>query len=147
VLDGVLRERLERLADALTTLLGQLLQRRRVLDLAAGDDLAVAQDVAAAQDDGVALGQLLEQRRAGHVDQVDARLGEQQRPSVGVAIAHGACAVDDGLDAGRDQVLRRDSVELGVIDDRDVTGLQSLDEELRALSEPHDATHFATRSR
>ena len=42
-------------------------------------------------------------------------------------------------DAGGDQVLGRDAVEVVVVDDRDLAGAQALDEQLRLAPEPHGA--------
>ena len=123
VLDRVAGEALERLADLLPALLGEGEHPLRVLRLAAGDHLtAGTQHVAAAQHDRVPVVEQVEERRRGRVDQVDARLHEEERAHVRVVTAGRGRAVDHALDPACDEVLGGDPVEVQVVDDGDVAG-------------------------
>ena len=139
VLDGVAGEALERLADLLAALLGELADRLGVLDVAVRDDLVAAQDLAArARRSGRRRRDRSNSGAPGDVDQVDAGLDQQQRAHVRVVAARGARAVDHRLDAAGDEVLARHAVEIVVVDDRHVARTQALDEMLGALAEPGD---------
>ena len=56
------------------------------------------------------------------VDQAHAAADEQERAWVRVAAGVRRRHVDDDADAGLDELLGRDAVEIGVVDDRDVVG-------------------------
>ena len=73
----------------------------------------------------------VEQRVVGQVDEVDAGLHQQQRAHVRVAARRRRPAVEHGDDARGDQVLRRDAVQVVVVDDGDLARDQPLDEQLR----------------
>ena len=65
------------------------------------------------------------------VDERDARLGDEQRPDVGVATGERRRSVDDRRRSGPDQVLGRHPVDVGVVDHGDVTGAEPLHQFLR----------------
>ena len=144
VLDGVLREGLERLADLAAALVRRRGDRRGLQNLAAPGDRPVgAEDLAAAQGDLLAVAQLVEQPLSRRVDQADPRLHEQQRPHVRVLATRRRRAVDDRRHAARDEVLRRDAIEVAMVDDRDLPGAQTLDQVLGPLPQPGGADDLA----
>ena len=113
--------------------------------LAGREALAAAPHLAASEHDRVAVLQALEQAVAGHVDERDAGLRDEQRAHVRVAAGARRRAVDDAGDAAGDEIFTRDAVEVAMVDDRDVARPQPLDEVLRALPEPRDPSHLARR--
>ena len=84
----------------------------------------------------------LEELRAGRVDQPHARADELERAGVRKASGRRGRDVDDDADAARSELLGRDAVDVGVIDDRDVVCAEVLDELLRPPPEPCAACHL-----
>ena len=74
----------------------------------------------AAHREPVAVAHLVEQVGAGSVDQPDSSAHERERAGIGESARLRLRDVDDDADTGLDQLLRRDAVEVGVVDDRDV---------------------------
>jgi len=72
--------------------------------------------------DVVAVGELVEERRAGRVDQPDARADELERSRVREPARRRLRDVDDRADTGSCELLGRHAVEVGVVDDRDLVG-------------------------
>ncbi len=93
----------------------------------------------AAHGQHLAVADLLEEVGAGRVDQADAAADEQQRAGVRKSAGLRLGDVDDDADAGLQQLLGRDAVEVGVVDDRDVVGREAADEMLRPPVEPRCA--------
>ena len=81
----------------------------------------------------VAVLQPLEEVGAGDVDEPHAGAGEQERARVGIAPVRGVRDIDDRSDAGGDQLLGGDAVDVRVVDDRDVGRPEAPDEALRLL--------------
>jgi hypothetical protein len=73
------------------------------------------------------------------VDQRDAGLEQDQRPEVRVPPARRARCVHDTGDTRLHERLRRDAVDVLVVDHRDVPGLQTLREPLRPAVDASDA--------
>ena len=135
VLQRVLRELRERLGHA-APLLGQRALELALLERAAAREAGpVAEDAGAAHGQLLALGDLVEELRARGVDQRDAAADEQQRPGVRKAARERLRHVDDDADAGLEQLLGGDAVEVGVVDDRDVVLAEPVDEALRPAVE------------
>jgi hypothetical protein len=131
----VVGERLERLGHP-PLLLGQgPLELGRVQQAPAGEARAVAEDARAAHGQELAVADFVEQRRPRRVDQPHAAADEEQRPRIreasGLRVGH----VHDDAHARLDQLLRRDAVEVGVVDDCDVVRGQPADEVLRLAVE------------
>ena len=97
---------------------------------------AVPEEARAAHRQPLAVRDLVEEVDVGDVDQPDAAAHEQQRAGVRVAPGLRAGDVDDDADARLDELLGRDAVEVGVVDDRDVVRLEPPDELLRPPAEP-----------
>jgi hypothetical protein len=135
----VLGEALERLGDP--SALGRERARELVGPKAPAGRQArtVAEDVRAADDERLALADLVEEVRPRGVDQADAALDERERAGVREATRRRRGDVDDDANAGLEQLLGRDAVEIGVVDDRDVVRREPLDEVLRAAIEPRGA--------
>src|SRR5205814_4433181 len=68
--------------------------------------------------------------------EVNAALRQRQRAAVWVAAGRRVRDVHHTVDPTGDQVVGRYPVDVLVIDDRDVAGLEPLDEPLGALAEP-----------
>ena len=120
----VLGELLERMRHA-PALIGE--RARQLVDAQRAsrrDAVAVPEDAAAAHRYELALAHRVEQLRAGDVDQLHAAAHEQQRPRVREAAGLRRRAVDDDARARVEQLLRRDAVDVAVVDDRDVAALQ-----------------------
>jgi len=88
--------------------------------------LAVAPDLGAADLDVLAALRASKEAVVGQVDEVDARLDEQQRAHVRIGAARRAPAVQHGGDARGDEILGGDAVEVVVVDDRDLAGARRL---------------------
>ncbi len=73
--------------------------------------------------------------RPGDVDQPDPGPGQHQRPGVRVGAVGGGRGVDHRGDAGGDQLLGRDPVDVDVVDHGDVARAQAFDQVLGALAE------------
>jgi hypothetical protein len=82
---------------------------------------------------------VVEERGAGGVDQADAAADELERARVREAAALRGRDVDDDAATRLRELLRRDAVEVGVVDDRDVVRGEALDEMLRPPVEPRGA--------
>ena len=136
VAQRVLRERAERLGDAALLVDERLLERRGVEHGALGDERPVPPDAPAVEAHELAVGEEVEQRCAGGVDEPDPGADELQRARIREASGRRARDVDDGPDARLRELLRRDAVEVWVVDDRDVLGPEALDEILRPPPEP-----------
>src|SRR6185503_10737541 len=132
---GVLGERLERLRQTPLVLGERSLERRRVELGALGEERAVAPDVAPLDPDELAVGELVEERCTRGVDQPDPCAHELERAGVGKAARGRRRDVDDDPHAALDQLLGRDAVEIGVVDDRHVLGPEPPDEVLGAPSQ------------
>ena len=136
VAQRVLGERLERVGDPALLLGERLLERDGVEDGALRHERPVPPDAAAVDADELPVGEHVEERRAGGVDEPDARAHELERAGVREPPRRGARDVDDRPDAGLRELLGRDAVDVGVVDDRDVLGAEALDEVLRPPAEP-----------
>ena len=136
VLDRVLRERLERVADLAAALVGG---GADVLGLLHDRRWRAACRRGAPRRRGrwtrIAVGEALEERVVGQVDEVDARLDEQQRAHVRIGARRGRAAVEHGEDPRGDEVLRGDAIEVLVVEHGDGAGTQLLDEPLRPATE------------
>ena len=140
VLHGVARERLELGGQPRTGLLHRGRHGfRRLLD-ALGHDVAPAVERLGVQAYGVALAQPTEHVRAYVVDQGDAGVDQDLRPEVGVAPADARRDVHDCGDAAAHERLGADPVQVDVVDDGDVAGLEALGE---VLGPPVDANGAA----
>ena len=135
-----------RLTDLAARLVVAAAHLIRALDVARGEQLAGAPHLATADLDVLAVAQAIEEGVVGEVDEVDARLDEEQRAHVRVGVARGLAAVEDAADAGRDEVLGRDAIEALVVDDRDVARRESVDQHLRPPAEPGGAADHASRA-
>ena len=143
----VVGERLERLGDA-AALLGQRpFKLSGIEDAARSETGAVPVEAGTAHGEHLALVHRLEEIGAGSVDQAHTSADECERAGVRKAAGLRLCDVDDNADAGLDQLFSRDTVEVRVIDDRDVLRREALDQVLRApielcaadqLGEGHD---------
>ena len=139
VAQRVVGELLQRLGDA-ALLLGERAGELVLLERAAGREAgAVPEEARAANGQLLAVRELVEEVGVVDVDQADAAADEQQRPRVRIAARLRRRDVDDDADARLDELLGRDAVEVGVVDDRDVVGVQPADELLRPLAEPRRA--------
>jgi len=135
VLDRVLGEGLECVADLAAPLVGRRAHGLGLLDVALGQQLARAPHLPAVDRDLLAVLEFVEEVVVLHVDEVHPRLDEQQRTHVRVRTRRGRAAVEDGHDARRDEILSRDPVEVTMVQDRDRAMTQRLHEELRAAAE------------
>ena len=118
-----------------------------LLERPPGDEARpVAEEAGAADRQLLAVGELVEEVRPHDVDQADAAAHELERPRVRVAAALRGRDVDDHADAGLDELLGRDAVEIGVVDDRDVVRREALDEVLRAPVEPRGPRELDKRA-
>ena len=131
----VLGELLECLGDARAACSDRRLELVLRQDAAARQAGAVAEEAAPAHGHELAVADGVEELGAGRVDQADAAADEHERARVRVAAALRRRDVDDHADARLDELLGRDAVEVGVVDDRDVVRREALDEVLRALVE------------
>ncbi len=162
VLDRVVGEALERLADLAPARLGFRAHALEVEHLAAREHLALAQHLRTGPrdrlgrlarntyDERVAVGDRVEQRVVGQVDEHDPRLDQQLRTEVGIGAAGGRAAVEHRDGARGDQLLGGDAVDVLVVDQRDVTAHEVPDEQLRAPARAHrpgDARHARQRRR
>jgi hypothetical protein len=78
-------------------------------------------------------------RRLRRVDQPRPAADEYERSGIRKTACLRGRDVDHDTDARIEQLLRRDAVEVGVVDDRDVVGREPPDEPLRAAIEPRGA--------
>ena len=130
VLQGVLCELRQRLGDP-PALLGQGALELAFLPCPApGEARPVPEDAGAAHGQLLTLGDIVEQLRARDVDQRHAAADEQQRPDVRKAPGERLRHVDDDADAGLEQLLGGDPVEIGVVDDRDIVLAEPMHEAL-----------------
>ena len=143
----VLGEGLDRLADPPPPGLVRARDGLAVLDLAFPHELVAAVEAPVLHRDVLAVLQDLEQRRAWHVDQVDAGLGHQHRTLVAVAGRRRLGDVQDALDSARDEVFAGDAVDGGVVDDGDVGRAEPFHEPLGALAYPHFPGELVTGRR
>ncbi len=138
----VLRKGRERVGNAALLLVERCLERRLVELGARGEQGSVPPDLASVDPEVVAVRHLLEELCAGRVDQPHAGADELERAGVRKASGRRGCDVDDDADAARSELLGRDAVDVGVIDDRDVVRAEVLDELLRQAPEPCAACHL-----
>src|SRR5206468_1268039 len=96
---------------------------------------AVAEEAAAADGQELPVGDVVEELALGDVDQPNAGADELERARVRKAPALRGRDVDDDADDRIDELLRRDLVEVGVVDDRDVVSGEATGEALRPLVE------------
>ena len=125
VLQRVLGEDLQGIGNP-RLLLGE--RRREPVRLersAVGEARPVAEEARAADGHGVSVAELVEERRAGRVDQADAAAHEQERARVREAAGLRLGHVHDDADARLEQLLGRDAVDVLVVDDRDVAGARA----------------------
>ena len=94
--------------------------------------VAVPEQAAAAHRQPLALADLVEESRARSVDQPNAAADEQQWARVRKPAALRRSDVDDDPDARLEQLFRGDTIEIGVVDDRDVVGAEPAGQVLRA---------------
>ena len=135
IAERVVGELLQRLGDAALLLeqrSGELALLERTPRRHAG---AVAEEAGAAHGQPLAVGELVEEARVVDVDQAHTAANELERAGVGVAPRLRGRDVDDDSHARLDELLGRDAVEVGVVDDRDVVGVEAPDELLRPLAE------------
>ena len=141
VLEGVLGEPLELVADAGARFV------HPTRDLVGAEDVTAAELLAAGQHGPVVEADLLtvrdgvHDRRTDVVDQQHARPDEAHRSAVRIPPRDRRGGVDHGDDAGVDQAVRRDAVDVGVVDDRDIAGFEALREVLGALADPGSPHH------
>ena len=110
----------------------QLIGQRRSL----GDDrLADVQGLAVQPDRG-AVGDLDEHVRPDSVHDRDARLEQQLGAEVGVTPGNADRDVDHGGDLPPDQLLGADPVQVGMIDNGDLAGIEPLGDVLRPAIHP-----------
>ena len=100
---------------------------------------AVPEQARAADGQPLPVRELVEEIRVVDVDQSHSPADELKRPWVRIAPRLGRGDVDDDADTGLDQLLGRDAVEVGVVDDGDVVRVQAPDELLRPLAEARRA--------
>ncbi len=86
----------------------------------------------------VAFLDLQQQERPHPVDQRNAHLDQDQRPEIRITPGDRAARVDDRGHAAGNQPLGRDAVEVLVVDDGNLAGLQSLEELLRPAIDPSE---------
>ena len=135
----VVGEVLQRLGDA-ALLLGERIGQLVLAERAAGREAgAVPEQARSPHGQLLAVRELVEELRAGDVDQAHAAADEEQRPRVRVAARLRRGDVDDDAHARLDELLGRDAVDVGVVDDRDVVGAEAAHELLRPLAEPRRA--------
>ena len=127
---------LERLRDATPLLREARGEVVRALDLARGQARAVAEEIRAPDGEHLPVVHVVEQLRAGGIDQADAAAHEQQGTGVGEATALRVRDVHHHAHARLEQLLGRDTVEIGVVDDRDVARREASSEALGAPVEP-----------
>ena len=96
---------------------------------------AVAIQAPAAHGEDLPVRDLVEQVGTGRVDQAHAAADELERARVRKAATRGRRDVDDDAHARLGELLGRDPVEVGVVDDGDLVRPQALDEILRAAAE------------
>ena len=131
----VVRELLKRLRHS-TLLCCERTDELALLECPAGGDTRpVPEEAPAANGEPLTVRDLLEELSAGHVDQPDTSANEEERAWVRVSARVRRRDVHDDADARLDQLLGRDAVEIGVVDDRDVVGGQPADELLGPLAE------------
>ena len=137
VLQRVDRESLELAADRRARLDHRRFDLGRLADGARGDELVTAPDLALGGDaEDVTLLDPVEHVGADAVDQRHARLEQADRAAVRVAPGDRIVGVDDRADARLDQRVGGDAVDVGVGDERDLTGLEPLDQVLGAAVDP-----------
>ena len=134
--DRVLGELGQRLVDPLALLLQLAFQLGAAEDPAAQHLLVADQHRAAVDPQPVAVFEQLEEAGAGGVDEADPLPRQHQRAGVGVLAVGGGRGVEDRGDAGFDQLLGGDAVDVDVVDDGDVAGPQALDQVLGPLAQP-----------
>jgi hypothetical protein len=127
----VVGECLERLCYAPALLREHLLELGGLEDVARHEARTVPVDPCAAHGQQLALTHLVEQLGAGRVDEAHAAADERERARVREAAGLGGGDIDDDAHAGLDELLRRDAVDVRVVDDGDVVRGQPLDEVLR----------------
>jgi len=113
-----------------------------VVDLAGADDAGARVDGAVLDADDVALVESGEDLGSHMVDQWDPGSGDDLRAEVRVAAGDRLRHVDHRSDPAAHQRLSADPVDVDVVDDRDVTGLEPFGQILGALVEP-DGPHHA----
>jgi hypothetical protein len=129
----VLGECLERFAHA-TALFVQVAGELVDLALSAGGEAgAVAEEARAANDEWLAFLHRLEEPGARCVDQADPAFDQGQRPRVRVVARQGRRDVDHHAHAALQELLGRDAVEVGMVDDGDVVRTETADEAFRPL--------------
>ena len=99
----------------------------------------VPEDARAANRQPFAVRHLLEELGVRDVDEAHAAADEEQRPWVRVAARLRRRHVDDDAHPRLDELLGRDAVDVGVVDDRDVLGAEAAHELLRPPAEPRRA--------
>src|SRR5205823_14495758 len=92
---------------------------------------AVAIEARAANGEELTFVDVFEQLSAGDLDEPYAAAHERQRSRVWKTAGERGGDVDHDAHARLEQLLGRDAVEIGVLDDRDVVGREALDEVLR----------------
>jgi hypothetical protein len=95
----------------------------------------------------VALVDALHHLTAGVVDERDARLDQPLRPEVGIATRDRRHGVDHGYGPAGDEAIGRHPVEILVVDHRDLTRLEPLDEVLGATVDARGAHNRRGRRR
>src|SRR5262249_26323954 len=118
----------ERLVDAVALALELALAVRQLKDPPFGEGRAVAVNLAPDEDDRLAILELLEERRGRGVDEPDARPSQDQGPCVRIAAGRRIRDVHDRRDPAGYEVLRGNLVDVTVVDDRDIAGLDPADE-------------------
>src|SRR5581483_4754846 len=124
VLEGVLGETLELVADGPLGRLHLFLERLKGLRHALGHDVLAPTDLGSVDAEDLALAHPFHDLRPDVVDQRDPGRRDQQRTDVRVAPGDRPGGVDHRARLGLDELLGRYAIEVFVVDDGDVAGLQ-----------------------
>src|SRR3954468_19448787 len=141
VLERVLGEAFELVADRTLRRFQLLLERRNGLGYALGDDLVARANLGTVDVQHLAFTYAVHDLGPDVVDQRDAGGGHEQRSDVGIATRDRARRIDAGPGPRLHDLLSRDSVEVLVVDHRDVAGLEASSEPLRARVDARRPDH------
>ena len=145
VLDRVAREPLQRLSHLAPAGLGLRAHARQIQHDSLGQEPIAAQHLGVADGDRLAIGEAIKQRVIGQVNEVGAGLHQQLRAEVRVGAAAGGPAVEYGGCAGGDQLLRRDPVDVEMVDHGYVSAGEVPDQQLGAPAQPRGTRDRAPR--
>ena len=145
VLDRVAGKGFERSTDLESALLGLPPDHDRVQELPARQQLSPSPHLSAPNLHSVTVPAQVEQRVVRQVHEWDARVGEQGGAHVRVVQRRRLSAVKDRRRTGADQVLGRDPVQVGVVDQGDLARLETLHQVLGSPPGPKRTAHGRTR--